>query len=183
MDEPSISTNNNKPKKRKRNDFQQFMDFFDKLVETVLISMMCGVLICVWLQVLGRYLHFVKPLPWTEEIARWILVWLTFLGASHVAKTSSFTRVDFFVKKASPKVQEIIGIFNKLCMIGFTGWFTYKSFTVFTTVSVHELGPTTQLPMLIMRSAVFVGIGITCLQMLANGGIYLEAPEEEEQSV
>ena len=148
-------------KKKKRNAYQEFMDFVDSVVKELLIFMMICVVLCVLLQVAGRYLPFIKPLPWTEEIARWLLVWLTFLGASHIAKSSSYTRIDIFTSKMSPKVQKVISVISKLCMLGFVGVFAAKSLIVFTTVSVHEKGPSSQLPMLLMRSAVFVGMIIT----------------------
>lgn len=166
----------------KKNGFQEFMDFVDSLAQKLLIFMMICVVCCVLLQVVGRYIPFIKPFTWTEEIARWLLVWLTFLGASHVAKTSSYTRVDFFVNKLSPKARKYVGVFDKLCMLAFSGYFAVKSFKVFTTVSTHELGPATQLPMLLVRSAVIVGMGLTFLQMLSAGGIFLMDPSEEESS-
>ena len=169
-------------KKKKRSDFQLFMDFLDSLFEKLLIFMLIAVLICVWLQVLGRYISIVKPFPWTEEIARWLLVWLTFLGATHVAKSSSYTRVDFFVAKFPAKLQKVVGIFDKCCMLAFTGWFAYKSFVVFTTVSTHELGPTTQLPMIIMRAAGFTRMGISFLQIISAGVLLLLSQEDEEMS-
>ena len=168
---------------KKRNGFQEFMDFVDSLAKSLLIFMMACVVICVLLQILGRYLPFIKGLSWTEEIARWLLVWLTFLGASHIAKTSSYTRGDYFYNKLSPNGRKYLGIFNKLCMLGFSGYFAYKSLIVFTTVSTHEVGPTTQLPMLLVRSAVFTGMTITFLQMISAGGILLLDPEEESESV
>lgn len=167
----------------KKNGFQEFMDFVDSLVKKLLIFMMMCVVCCVLLQVLGRYIPFIKPFTWTEEIARWLLVWLTFLGASHVAKASSYTRVDYFVNKLSPKAKKYVGIFDKLCMLAFSGYFAFKSLIVFTTVSVHELGPATQLPMLLVRTSVFVGMAITFLQMLSAGGILLLDPDEEADSV
>lgn len=167
----------------KKNGYQEFMDFVDSLVRILLIAMMACVVLCVLLQVIGRYIPFIKPFSWTEEIARWLLVWLTFLGGSHVAKSSSYTRVDYFVEKLSPKGKKYLGIFDKLCMLGFTGFFAFKSLIVFTTVSTHELGPATHLPMLLMRSAVFIGMIITFLQMLSAGGIFLQDPDEEAESV
>ena len=170
-------------KKKKRNAYQEFMDFVDSVVKELLIFTMICVVLCVLLQVAGRYLPFIKPLPWTEEIARWLLVWLTFLGASHIAKSSSYTRIDIFTSKMSPKVQKVISVISKLCMLGFVGVFAVKSLIVFTTVSVHEKGPSSQLPMLLMRSAVFVGMIITFLQMLSAGGIFLTDPEEESETL
>lgn len=100
-----------------------------------------------------------------------------------IGKSSSYTRIDIFTSKMSPKVQKVISVISKLCMLGFVGVFAVKSLIVFTTVSVHEKGPSSQLPMLLMRSAVFVGMIITFLQMLSAGGIFLTDPEEESETL
>lgn len=168
---------------KKKNTYQEFMDFVDELVKKLLILMMMCLVACVLLQVVGRYVPFIKPFSWTEEIARWMLVWLSFLGASHIAKSSSYIRVDFFVNIMPQGVKKVVNTISKLVMLAFTGWFAYKSFIVFTTVSTHEVGPTTQLPMLLVRSSMFIGMAITFLQMLSAGGLMLLDPEEEAASV
>ena len=168
---------------KKKNTYQEFMDFVDEVVKKLLILMMMCLVGCVLLQVVGRYVPFIKPFSWTEEIARWMLVWLSFLGASHIAKSSSYIRVDFFVNIMPQGVKKVVNTISKLVMLAFTGWFAYKSFIVFTTVSTHEVGPTTQLPMLLVRSSMFIGMAITFLQMLSAGGLMLLDPEEEAASV
>lgn len=55
-------------KKKKRNAYQEFMDFVDSVVKELLIFMMICVVLCVLLQVAGRYLPFIKPLPWTKKL-------------------------------------------------------------------------------------------------------------------
>lgn len=42
-------------KKKKRNAYQEFMDFVDSVVKELLIFMMICVVLCVLLQVAGRY--------------------------------------------------------------------------------------------------------------------------------
>ena len=46
-------------KKKKRNAYQEFMDFVDSVVKELLIFMMICVVLCVLLQVAGRYLPFI----------------------------------------------------------------------------------------------------------------------------
>lgn len=169
-------------KKKKRSTFQEFMDFLDEIIHWILVSGMFAMLICVLAQVISRYV-FKSTLKWTEEIARWLLVWLAFLGASHVAKTSSFTMVDFFVNKMPEKVRGIVNVVDKCLMLIFIGYFSVLSFNVYTNVASHEVGPATQLPMMIVRSSLIIGPLITFLQMIAAGGIHLLPPEEESESI
>ena len=49
-------------------------------------------------QVLFRYMLMI-PLPWTEELARFTLVWVTFLGAASVTRRKLHIAVDYFIAK------------------------------------------------------------------------------------
>ena len=53
-------------------------------------------------QVLFRYLLMI-PLPWTEELARFTLVWVTFLGAASVTRRKLHIAVDYFIAKLPEK--------------------------------------------------------------------------------
>ena len=73
----------------------------DRLVQPMAIVILTGMTIAIALQILFRVLF--DALPWTEEVSRYLLVWVTFLGAIlaygrgvHIAVT--------FVVNAFPKV-------------------------------------------------------------------------------
>lgn len=65
-------------------------------VRWIIITMMALMTILVFLQVLFRYL-FNTPLGWSEEIARFAFVWLSFLGAAILVRTDGHIRVSVFV--------------------------------------------------------------------------------------
>lgn len=60
-------------------------------------------------QVLFRYMLMI-PLPWTEELARFTLVWVTFLGAASVTRRKLHIAVDYFISKLSPKTSRVISL-------------------------------------------------------------------------
>ena len=71
---------------------------FDLIVSSiVLVAMIVVILIQIIFRLMGN------PLSWTEEVARWMLVWATFAGASYAFKNGGLIRVDFFVKKLFKK--------------------------------------------------------------------------------
>lgn len=93
-------------------------------VMTSIIETFCGIVVVgqtviIAVQIITRLLGI--SLPWSEELARFFLIWLTFLGCSLAVKQDSHLSVDFFVKKAPKKVQLVIGLFVKFLMIVFFG--------------------------------------------------------------
>ena len=68
------------------------------VVRWVIISMMALMTILVFLHVLFRDL-FNTPLGWSEEIARFAFVWLSFLGAAILIRTDGHIRVALFVDR------------------------------------------------------------------------------------
>lgn len=157
---------------------REFLGFVDLIVKWLCIAMMIFMVVSVLLQVITRY-ALTTPVAWTEEMARFLLIWIAFLASSHIARTSSYIRVTFFTERYSPKVQRVINIVCKLLMLGFTGFFVIQSFSVYTTVAANEVAPVMQIPMIIPRSALFIGQGLAFCQMLAAGGLVLLSPEEE----
>lgn len=61
--------------------------------EIVLSCMMAYFVFATAAQVIARYVLKVSA-PWAEETARYVFIWMTFLGAAYAAKTGSHIRVD-----------------------------------------------------------------------------------------
>lgn len=169
-------------KKRKRNSFQEFMDFVDVIVMHICVVLMFAMFVMVLLQVISRYL-LPFSLSWTEELARFLMLWLIFLGASHIAKASSYIRVDFIIKKMPFFVQTALNVLIKLIILAVSGYFAYLSFTVFTTTAVREVSPSMQIPMLIPRFSMVIGFALVFLQALSAGGLTLLPNEEDEGGI
>lgn len=55
----------------------------------------CGLITVLLIQVLGRTPLFNGPV-WTEELARWLWVWMAFIGIGEVERTNGQLRMDLF---------------------------------------------------------------------------------------
>lgn len=85
----------------------------DKLLLVIkwLITVMAAVLIVVvFSNVIGRYFfHF--ALAWAEETARFLFIWLSFLGAILANANYEHMNLDIFVRWAPRKIGQLIVLF------------------------------------------------------------------------
>ncbi len=72
-----------------------------------LIFLSMGITAVVFLNVLSRYI-FKSSLPWSEELARFMFIWLTFVGAVIANANFEHMRLDFVVERFPIKVGKVI---------------------------------------------------------------------------
>jgi TRAP-type C4-dicarboxylate transport system permease small subunit len=74
----------------------------------------CIMQVCVFIQVFTRYVLNL-PLSWPEEVARYSLVWLTFLGASAAVRANDHIRIDVLLMRVSPNVRSLLVVLTNIC--------------------------------------------------------------------
>jgi TRAP-type C4-dicarboxylate transport system permease small subunit len=87
-------------------------------------SLLGAVIILVLVQVYTRYVMN-QPLTWTEEIARFSMVWFTFLAASYVAAERRHIRVVFFARLLGNLGSAMVNWFAQAVVIAVGGVMTY----------------------------------------------------------
>ncbi len=76
----------------------KFIRLLDKALNVMLASLMVAMVVSVVWQVLSRYL-FVVPAAWTEELARFLLIWIGMLGAAFAYRNGSHLGLDLLPEK------------------------------------------------------------------------------------
>jgi TRAP-type C4-dicarboxylate transport system permease small subunit len=61
---------------------------------------------------------------WTEELSRWLLVWMTFIGGSIVLKERGHVQLEFFISLFPNRVKKIITLVSDLLVLVFLFFFT-----------------------------------------------------------
>lgn len=89
-------------------------DFLGILITLLFIALF----ICAILQVLSRYL-LPYSITWTEEIARFLLIYITFIGAAVAIYEKSHISITMFINKLSARPKLIVQIIIDLIILFF----------------------------------------------------------------
>lgn len=79
----------------------------DYFLEVFTSALMVGLVLDVTWQVVTRFFTD-NPSSFTEELARFFLIWIAFLGAAHVFRKGAHLGLDYFIEKFSPDAQNKI---------------------------------------------------------------------------
>ena len=144
----------------------KIVSFIDKHLEEVLCAVLLAVMtIAIFLQIVLRLLGL--PLSWTEEIGRYMFIWLIYIGcASAIRKRKhiSVELLDLFLKERGKFVLNII---SNVVFLIFAVILTYYSFSVVQRVST-QLSPAIRMPMSIPYSSVLVGGALLVVRLIQD---------------
>lgn len=101
------------------------------------------------IQVFSRWMGI--SLPWTEELARFVLIWLTFIGSSLALEKKMHLSVKFFVNLLPDKIRYYVRLFIYALMMVFFGVIVFYGFKL-TILSFGTLSSSLQWPMGIVYS-------------------------------
>jgi len=140
-----------------------FLNNFEEYTCTVLLAIM---VIVVFIQVVFRFV--VKAsLPWSEETARYLLVWITFLGASAGVKTGAHVGVEAVTLLLPVKLQKLVNLINIAVCVFFCVAVCIFSFNIISTqMEMTQVSPAMQIPMWIPYAAIPVGMVLMTIRFI-----------------
>ena len=142
------------------------MSIFKNSLEIVLCILLSFLTIITFSQVVARYV-FEAPLSWSEELARFILLWLAMLSAAYGFKIKTHFALMFIVNRTSFKFRIYVYFYVTLIVSIFLIIFIYYSFIFVMGVNGH-LAPALQIPMEIPYSSTIVGGILMLYYVLIN---------------
>lgn len=140
----------------------------EKAVRYMLVGIVAVMTIIIIIQVFLRYL-FLFSLSWSEEVARYLMIWASFLGASLALKYGLHVGVEFFIYRAAERRKRIIAMVARCSMLLFLIFFTIGGFQVAWAVRDQD-SPALVFSMLYAYLAAPVG-GIFMIIQLLNAMI------------
>ena len=102
----------------------RFWRFLDSTLEVAAKTLLLTTLVLMTLQIVMRY-FFDSPLTWSEEIAKYSMVWMVFLGAVTAVKEKAHICVDLVVGSFPKKLRDIVSFFTKILSLIFLGVMVY----------------------------------------------------------
>jgi len=121
----------------------------DRSLEFLVIVVVAVLVVDVLWQVFTRFV-LKNPSTWTEELAVFMLIWVSLLGAAVALNRGSHLGIDYFVGKLSPQKRLYTEIFAFLCILIF-------SLTVMVFGGIDLVGSTLKLEQISPALGIKVG--------------------------
>ena len=131
----------------------RILDLYCTLLKAVIALCLAVMVVLVFGNVVLRY-GFNSGITISEELSRWMLVWLTFLGAIVAVREHSHLGVDTLVRMLPPLGKRILFILNYGLML-FADWLLLSGSWRQTLINIDDRAPATGLSM-----AIFYAVGV-----------------------
>jgi len=149
------------------------------LEELFMVPLFIIMNLSIFSQVVMRKL-FNSSLSWSEELARYCLIWMVFFGISYGVKIQRHIKIDLIYDRLSEKNKKIIRIVSNIVFMIF-GLFilVYGQKIAMKLFMLKQNSPALHIPMGALYSAAPVGLGLSILRLIQNiVNEFREAPNE-----
>lgn len=126
----------------------KFHKNFNKTLELLLVVFLSVLVVDVLWQVFSRYV-LNSPSSFTDELAGYLLIWVSLLGAAYVTGTREHLAIDILLQKSRPSRQKRLGILIQVVILLFslTVMVIGGSWLVYTRFALEVKSASLQLPL------------------------------------
>lgn len=143
---------------------KRLLNFINGVTKWILIVLFFMMVVVVFLQVLFRF-ALDQPLAWTEELARYLLVWITFLGSGYAMSVKAHPSVELLYERANGMVKRVMMVLSTAVILFFFWQIIVKSFE-FIQRSMVQTSPALQIPMGYIYTAIPIASVLFILNLL-----------------
>jgi TRAP-type C4-dicarboxylate transport system permease small subunit len=120
----------------------------DSIIEKTLVVIMSFMVVNVLWQVFSRYI-LANPSSFTDELARYLMIWVGVLGAAYVAGKGNHVAITYFSEKLNPVNLKRVQIIINLTILSFAilGMFIGGVRLVYITLVLEQLSPALKIPL------------------------------------
>ena len=115
------------------------------VLKMILNTMLFVMVVAIFLQVVFRYV-LDNPLAWTEESARFLLVWITFLGAAYAMVSGAHVGVDVVVNLFPKRLKNVTSCLAWLACMAFFILMVWQGFKL-ANLTMGQTSPALGIPM------------------------------------
>jgi TRAP-type transport system small permease protein len=131
--------------------FKAFTAAYSKLLSWLLVLSVAILVIPVSLQIFSRYTALIPSYIWTEEMARFLFVWMVMIGAMVGVRDSAHFEVDVW-PQLGPRANAVLRIVSGLFVLGFALVFVWGGW-LFTSFAFKRFSELAELPLWMIHIA------------------------------
>lgn len=129
-----------------------FISLYFKLLCVLVTALIGLILIPVTLQVFARYTDFIPTWMWTEEAARFCLIWMIMIGAAIAVKTRGHFDIDILPEPKTQSGKIVMRLLVEVIIAIFSAVFLYVA-ADYAWEGRREISEITEMSMIIMYGA------------------------------
>jgi TRAP-type C4-dicarboxylate transport system permease small subunit len=143
----------------------RIIDAINKIVSIVLSLVLAVMSLLIFTQVLTRYVVNVS-LTWSEEAARYLMVYSVFLGAALAIRYQKHVAIEILSESINEKKRKILKMIILIICIVFFFMLLVKGIDILHHVG-NQKSPALRIPMTIPYAAIPLGAGLLILNSVA----------------
>jgi len=142
--------------------------FLNNIEEYTCAILMGIMVVVVFLQVVARFI-LKSSLPWSEETSRYLLVWITFLGASAGVKTGAHVGVEAVTLLLPPKARKLVNLLGiAICIFFSVAVCIFSVSIIAKQIEMAQISPAMQIPMWWAYAAIPVGTVLMTIRYIQS---------------
>jgi TRAP-type C4-dicarboxylate transport system permease small subunit len=133
---------------------------------SICIILMSFMTLLLFVQVVMRRV-FSHSLYWSEELARYVFIWLIYFGISYGAKIIKHIRIEAFLSVFPKKIRPFIVILGDFLFFVFAVFIIFTSFDLIQKqMMLKQESPAIHMPIAVVYAAPFVGFTLTAIRQV-----------------
>ncbi|MDR0539928.1 MAG: TRAP transporter small permease [Spirochaetaceae bacterium] len=138
----------------------------DNAEQCVCIILMSAMTIILFIQVVMRRV-FSNSLTWSEELARYLFIWLVYFGISYGAKIRKHIKIEAFLGVFPQKIRPFIEILGDILFFAFAVFVIWTAYQwVGRQVKLRQKSPALHIPMWMIYAAPLAGFTLTAFRQI-----------------
>ena len=133
------------------NAFRTFTRWYALLLSRLLVFTVAVLIIPVSLQIFARYTELIPSYIWTEEMARFLFIWMVMIGAMVGVREGAHFDVDIW-PKLGPRGDAALRLVSGVFMLGLAAVFVWAGWT-FTRFAWNRVSELADLPLWMIHIA------------------------------
>ena len=146
--------------------FTKIAGAIERILDAVLLAALAVMVASIAYQVFGRYVLNHSP-SWTEEVARFLMAWITMLGSAAVIRTEGHIAVTVVAESLPPRLREVVRWLRDVIIIttaGALAWYGYG----FAMIGARRASPALEISMYWPFLAIPIGAAMIALLLVLH---------------
>ena len=155
--------------------FSFIADSLSRISKWLLVIIGAAMSLIVLLQVFFRFVIYV-PFPWSEELARYLMIWMGMLGSFLAMRRGRHIGVTVIVERLPLPLQGIITFFIRIVLIAFLCIIAKEGLSL-AFFNAAQNSPAMEVPMVFPYLAIPVGAALMIVQLITDILVEFWLPE------